>query len=146
MYQRKSSGLGKIIYRFLQGLSVTAGLDRYLNAMAYYIDETSKGRDFILHHAPILFLIHAPRKGRFHSENCNIAAANIMNYAYAKGLGTCYIGFLLIALKFNHGLQKRLAVPKNRQIYACLVMGYPDFRHSFTASRKLPTIKWIQQN
>lgn len=145
IYKRATAGLGKFIYRFLQKLSVTTALDRYLDTMAYFIDQTDKGKDLILHHAPVLVLIHAPRKGQFHNENCNIAAANIMNYAFAQGLGTCYIGFLLVALKFNSGLRKRLPVPKERKLYACLVMGYPEYRHQFTSSRKLPDIQWIQQ-
>ncbi len=144
-YQRTTAGLGKFIYRFFQMLSSTEGLDRYLDTMAYYIEQADKGRDLIFHHAPALVLIHAPRKGQFHNEDCNIAATNIMNYAYAQGLGTCYIGFLLIALKFNKGLIKRLQVPKGHKIYACLVMGYPQYRHQFTSSRKSPPIRWIQQ-
>lgn len=142
-HQRTKTGIGKFIYSFLQRLSMTTDLDRYMDAMAHFLDETEKGRDLILHHAPILLLIHAPRKGRFHNEDCNIAAANIMNYAYAQGLGTCYIGFLLAALKYNNGLKKRLQLPKGNKLYACLVMGYPEFWHRFTSSRKLPSIEWI---
>jgi nitroreductase len=145
-YLRTKAGLGKFIYRFLQKLSMTTALDRYLETMAYYIDQSEKGRDLILHHAPTLILVHAPRKGQFHNENCNIAAANIMNYAHSHGLGTCYIGFLITALKFNKNLQKRLSIPRAHKIYACLIMGYPQYSHRFTASRKLPAIKWIQQS
>ncbi len=144
LYERSGSGLGKFIHGLLRRLSVTTELDRYLDTMAYYIDEVGKGRDYILHHAPVLILIHGPRKGQFHNENCNIAAANIMNYACTYGLGTCYIGFLLVALKFSGLLRKRIQVPKDRRAYACLVMGYPSYRHRSTSSRKLPSVHWVR--
>jgi nitroreductase len=117
-------------------------LDRYLSPMAYYIRQTDKGRDYILHHAPVLILVHGPRRGQFHAANCNIAAANIMNDAHARGLGSCYIGFLLVALNFSKSLRKQIQLPKGRKAHACLVLGYPAYRHRYTASRKKPAIQW----
>ena len=111
--------------------------------MQYFIDETKKGRDFILHNAPVLILIHAPKGGNFSNENCNLAAANIMNYAYSLGLGTCYIGFLSLSLKYSKKLRNIIQLSKGRMVYFCIVMGYPAYKHSNTASRKKPGINWI---
>jgi nitroreductase len=143
VHDRTRQGLGRWIYHLLNKVSPDNSLARYLTPMEYYIAQTEKGRDYILHGAPVLILLHGPAHGAFHAENCNIAATNIMNYAHARGLGTCYIGFLCLALKFSRRLRGLVQTPKGRQVYACLVMGYPAYRHAFTASRKPPSVQWI---
>ncbi len=143
LHAQTGKGVGRWIYGLFKTVSPANSLDRYLEPMGYYIAETEKGRDYVLHRAPVLILVHGPRKGAFHAENCNIAAANIMNYAHARGLGTCYIGFLCLALKFSRTLRRLVQTPKGRKVYACLVMGYPAYRYAFTASRKKPVIQWI---
>ncbi|MCX5880624.1 MAG: nitroreductase family protein, partial [Deltaproteobacteria bacterium] len=78
------------------------------------------------------------------NENCNIAAANIMNFAHSSGLGTCYIGFLTLALKFSSALRNKARIPKDQKVCAALILGYPAYGHTFSASRKQPAIQWIR--
>ncbi len=134
---------GNIFYDFIKRFSWAESIVRYVDPMPYYIEETKKGRDFILHNAPALILVHGPKKGSFSSINCNIAATNIMNYAYSLRLGTCYIGFLNLSLKYNKKLRSIIQLPKNRVVYACLIIGYPSYRYTNTVSRKEPEISWI---
>ena len=70
------------------------------------------GRDFILHNAPVLILVHAPKRARFASDNCNIATTTIINYAHALGLGTCLTGLLTMYLRYSGNLRKNLAFQK----------------------------------
>lgn len=142
LYNGSRKGVGKKIYNVVKRF-YPDGISRYLDPMDYYIAEADKGRDYILHGAPVMILVHGPKKGSFINENCNIAATNIMNYAHSMGLGTCYIGFLTLALSHFASLRRIADVPKDRKVYACLVLGYPAFRHSFTASRKTPQVKWM---
>jgi nitroreductase len=79
----------------------------------------------------------------FASDNCNIAATTIINYAHALGLGTCFVGIMILALRFGGGLRKKLGVPKNRKVYAGLVMGYPAYRYANTVSRKKSEVQWL---
>jgi len=67
-----------------------------------------------------------------------------MNYAYSLGLGTCYIGFLNLSLKYSKKLRKLVKLPENRMVYACLIIGYPAYKHLNTASRKKPVMAWIR--
>jgi nitroreductase len=101
------------------------------------------GRDFILHNAPVLILIHAPKNVRFASDNCYVAATTIINYAHVLGLGTCLTGLMNVALRYSSTLRKKLVVPKNRRVYASLVMGYPAYRHTNTVSRKKAEVHWL---
>ncbi len=134
---------GNFLYSFIKKMDRSGTMIRYIDPLQYYIDETEKGRDFILHNAPALILIHGPRKGSFSSINCNIAATNIMNYAFSQGLGTCYIGFLNLSLKYSRKLRSVIQVPRGRVVYACLIIGYPSYRYTNTVSRKEPEISWI---
>lgn len=135
---------GSLIYKIIKKFQASDMVTRYLDPMPYYMDATKKGRDFILHNAPVLILVHAPEKGSFANENSNISAGNIMNYAYALGLGTCYIGFLNLSLKFSKKLRKLVNLPQGRMVYASIVMGYPAYRHANTAARKKPAIQWVR--
>jgi hypothetical protein len=58
-------------------------------------------------------------------------------------LGTCFIGLMVMALRFSGKLRKKLGVPENRRVYSCLVMGYPAYRYANTVSRKKPEIQWL---
>jgi nitroreductase len=117
--------------------------NRYVRRMDYARELAADGRDIILHNAPVLLLIHGPAKGVFICDNCSIAAANIINYAHVLGLGTCFVGFMTLALRFSKSLREKMNVPKNRKVYASLVMGYPEYVHTSTASRKKGDIRWI---
>lgn len=139
LHTKTKSGLGKVVLG-MTGLSN----NRYIKVMDFAKQQHSEtGRDFILYNAPALILIHGPTRARFASENCNIAATTIVNYVHALGLGTCVIGIVTLALRHSGSLRKKLAVPKNRRVYASLVMGYPAYRHANTVSRKKPEIHWI---
>lgn len=135
---------GKAILRIFKHTDFAKTLTKYKDSMNYYIAEAKKGRDFIFHHAPMLVLIHAPKKGMFSNDNCAIASTNFINYAHSLGLGTCYIGYLTIALRFSATLRRSLKIPKARKVFISMVLGYPRYKHSFTVSRNKPNITWIQ--
>ncbi len=135
---------GNMIYTLIRAFSWSEIIARYLDPMPYYMDETKKGRDLILHNAPALILVHAPKGKNFSCENCNLAAANIMNFAYSLSLGTCYIGFLTLYLKHSKKLRRLVHIPENRMVYAALVMGYPAYGHARTASRNNLKIEWLK--
>ena len=139
LYNKTKKGIGRIIVN-LSGLNN----NRYLKVMDYVQKQNAEtGRDFILHNAPVMILIHAPKRARFASDNCNISATTIINYAHTLGLGTCLIGFMVMFLSFSRSLRKKLAIPKGRRVYASLVLGYPAYKYTYTASRKKPEVQWL---
>jgi nitroreductase len=139
LYNKTKKGIGRLLAN-LTGLAN----NRYFKVMSYVQEQNAKtGRDYILHDAPVLILIHAPKKARFVCDNCNIAATTIINYAHALGLGTCLIGFMVITLRIGSKMRKKLGVPQDRRVYASLVMGYPAYRFANTVSRKMPEVQWL---
>ena len=144
LHEYSASRSGKLIFKGLRfSAAMDAMLQKYIEPMEYYIELKKSGRDLILHHAPVLVLLHGPSLSFFGADNCNIAAANITNYAHSLGLGTCYIGFVTLLSRMNKKLRRLIELPKGRTLHASLVLGYPAIKHPFTASRKFPELRWI---
>jgi len=144
VYDWSKTKSGKLIFHNLKvNAAIAQMMEKYIEPMDYYINLQESGRDLILHNAPVLILMHAPSLSFFASDNCNIAATNIINYAHATGLGTCFIGFVTLASRFDKQLCKLIELPKGQKIYASIVMGHPLYPHAHTASRKTPEINWI---
>lgn len=138
------SPVGKALLMVFKKTGTVRALNRYLRAMDYYQVQSAAGRDYILHNAPVLILISTPKGAPFGPDNCNIAGTNIINFAHASGLGTCYIGFLVLLLKRSRKLRRLLQIPGDRRVHVSLVLGYPAYAHGFTAFRKSPPVKWIE--
>ncbi|MBN1498455.1 MAG: nitroreductase family protein [Spirochaetes bacterium] len=118
--------------------------NRYLKVMEYARQQNAEtGRDFMLYSAPVVLLLHTPKRSRFGTDNCAIAATTIINYAHALGLGTCYIGFMTLALRYSRKMRKHFRIPRGRMVHATLVMGYPAYSHARTVSRKKAEIRWM---
>jgi len=134
---------GKMLMKAIERTDFGRSMTRYMGILDYYKGQAEAGRDYILHNAPALMLLHAPSRSNFACDNCNIAACNITNYAHTLGLGTCYIGLISLALRYDRTLRRWLDIPKGWRVFASLVMGYPAYSYTHTVSRKQPVVKWI---
>ncbi len=134
---------GNVIVSLLDQFAPKKSIRRYLDRYDLFTSWVNKGRDVITHDAPALIIIHGPKKSRFARDNSAIAADNITNYAHAKGLGTCYIGLVNIALDLNRKLSSKLGVPKDRKVNLVLALGYPAYKYQNTPIRPEPSINWI---
>jgi nitroreductase len=97
----------------------------------------------IFYHAPGLVLVMATSSSSQATEDCCLAAQNLMLAARDEGIGTCWIGFgrpwlNLPATKHEFGL------PESYQIVAPLVLGYPEAWPE-PHGRRSPEIHWLGQ-
>ncbi len=139
IYDRLDTGIGRMI-KNATGLKN----NRYIRRLEYIREEYAKSaRDYILYNAPVLILMHTPEKANFGCDNCNIAATTIINHAHSLGLGTCFIGFMTLALRLSKKMRKLAGVPKGVKVHASLVLGYPAYGFTTTVSRKEPDVKWM---
>ncbi len=118
-------------------------LQRYMDRFDIYKELYEGGRDVICYNAPALILIHGPKKGRFARDNCAIAATNISNYAASMGLGTCYIGLLVVVMDWSRGLRRKLGAPEDRKTYLALTLGRPSYKYANTPVRPPPNVRWV---
>lgn len=145
LYDKTRSPMAGVFIKAFKKTAPGMSLGKYMDGMDYYQSQAAKGRDFILHNAPALILVLAPAKASFACDNCNIAAANITNYAHCLGLGTCYVGFLIMALRYSRKLRAIAGIPKGKKAFASLVIGHPAYKYTSTTSRKKPNVRWIKE-
>jgi len=119
------------------------GLIGYADRFPFYEGMIAEGRDPVTHNAPALILIHGPDKSRFAAENCTIAATNLTNYAHARGLGTCYLGLVVVPLGRDRRLRQLFSVPAGRRVYMALALGKPDVRYRQTPVRPPAPVIWV---
>jgi len=106
-----------------------------------------KGEDPILHDAPALMLIHAPKDTSTPQADCDAALYAMMLAAESKGLGTCWMGWVQYAAsgfkaRSFTALKEFLRVPEHHDVYAAMVIGYPAMRlHSLP--HRVTQCTWI---
>ena len=95
----------------------------------------------LFYHAPVLLVISAPGAGQWSSEDCALAAQNLMLAALEKNLGTCWIGFAQGWLNTEEG-HDLLGLPRSSRVIAPIIVGHPKTMPP-DVSRKPPLITWI---
>lgn len=114
--------LPKAFYELLDDPGTLSGIDAMTR-------EYQSGVDNIFFHAPVLVLVHVPDLGGLSYVDPAIAVTYGMLAAHGLGLGSCWSGFAMIALKKDKKILKRLHIPVGRFIAGVMTLGYP--RHTY---------------
>jgi nitroreductase len=75
--------------------------------------------------APLLIIITAPKDNLWASADAALAVQNIMLYATASGLGSCFIGMARFIEK-DRALMDELHITDERHLVAAVICGYAD--------------------
>jgi nitroreductase/NAD-dependent dihydropyrimidine dehydrogenase PreA subunit len=103
-----------------------------------------KGSDSILRDAPNLIAVHSQADLPFAEADCVIALSYLELYAYAKGLGTCWAGYLTAAANFHEPLAQALGLPKGHKCFGAMMLGYPQYKYTRIPKRNAPVVTWRQ--
>ena len=85
-----------------------------------------------------MIVISGKKKYEWLKDDVNLAVQNMFLAAHSLGLGSCWIGFGKVLNKNAQAL-KELGVPKDMEIVAPLVFGYPD-KPSTKIPKRVPKI------
>lgn len=141
---RKVLKLKHIIRWFVSGAIRQLLLDPKTSiSLDRHIREFEAGRDVIFYNAPCVILIHSPEYGSMAGVDAGIAFTYGMLAAQSLGLGTCWIGFAQEAVKRDGKLKKWLQIPKGRNCYGVMVMGYPAVKFQRAPPRKELKVQWL---
>jgi len=113
-----------------------------LNSANWMEQQHAQGRDPIFFDAPALLIAHTRRGAPFGRDDAVYAAYNLMLGAQQMGLGSCQIGFFIVALSLSRKLRRMLGLPNNRQPQVAVVLGYPRYPFRRTLPRRQPEITW----
>jgi nitroreductase len=58
-----------------------------------------------------------------------IRAANTMLLAEAHGLGSCYVGFLVIGIRLSPRARRFLGLQRGRRVIETMILGHPLVRY-----------------
>ncbi|MBD3242286.1 MAG: 4Fe-4S dicluster domain-containing protein [Chitinivibrionales bacterium] len=107
------------------GLRERARDARTIESIDRLVRDWHEGRDRILFGAPCVVLVHMPAYGHMSGIDAGIAVTHAMLAAHARGLGTCWIGFVIELLLRRPRLARLLGIPKGRQVWGVFTLGFP---------------------
>jgi nitroreductase len=108
------------------------------------LKETISQPDFnVFYRAPALILILGDRQVPTAAIDCQLAAENLFLAAQAKGLGSCYMGFLLMQRE-DPQIRQLLNLPPDYELMAAAVVGFPASPGEGKTERDLPRVDWRQ--
>jgi nitroreductase len=87
-------------------------------------------------------LISGSAPGPWIVEDCALAAENLMLAAFARGLGTCWIGFSQSYLNTPRG-KEALGLPNGCAPVAPIIVGHPKGVTS-AVPRRDPDLRWLE--
>ena len=88
--------------------------------------------------APTILIVLAPEDAIVPEIDCALAGGNLLNAAYAAGLGSCWIHRSREMFESAEGkaLLKQWGLPDTMTAVASIALGYPDCPHPQPAPRK----------
>lgn len=119
--------------------------DRY--PLGDMIDAWDKGADPIIRGAPALVFAGAPKDYGMGPVDCTIALTCLDLVAPTLGLGTCWAGFVMMAIAQWPPLRELLtrALPEGHSCHGAMMVGYPKHRYHRLPQRKPASITWQSQ-
>lgn len=94
----------------------------------------------LFHHAPVLVVISAAGDDPWATEDCALAAGNLMLAAHDMGLGSCWVGFAQGWLNTPGG-RLMLDIPGHHHVVAPIAIGWPR-APAPPVLRRAPDIVW----
>jgi len=102
------------------------------------------GEDQLLHQAPALVVIHMKKNLATTPEfDAGIASAQMILMAETLGLGTCYIGFLIMAIENSPELKEMMRIPADHRALLAFTVGYANVEFLKLVARKPAQVEWI---
>ena len=133
-----------LLMPILQLLAPKIDLPRLKKYKRQFLARQKPGASLICHHAPVVILYHAPVSAySLAGADANIWATYTSIYAHTLGLGSCFNGFIVMAMKRNKTLRKAFKLPENHQVYAALLLGHPKVKYLHEAGRARPKSEFL---
>lgn len=91
------------------------------------LERHGRGMDPIFFRAPLLIIPYGPKNDPFHKDDSLYALYNMILGAELAGLGSCLIGYFVLAAKRSKDIHQALGLGPREAVHAACVFGYPQF-------------------
>ena len=104
----------------------------------------AEGQDQLFYRAPTLIVIHL-KKGAASTPDIDSALASMQMVLMAEtlGMGTCFNGFLVLAIEKSGELKATLGIPDGHEVPVAFTVGYPDVKFLRMVARNSARVKWL---
>jgi nitroreductase len=141
---RKILKFKSILRFFVSGGTKQVLLDpRTLIKVNRMIADYEAGQDVIFYNAPCVIILHAPKYGGMAGVDAGVALTHGIFAAQSLNIGTCWVGYAQEAIQRIKKLRKWLQIPKKRNCYGVLALGYPAVKYQRSPPRKVLQVQWI---
>lgn len=102
-----------------------------------------RGYDPICRNAPHLAICYTPATHTLGTIDAATATAHFELVAPSFGLGTCWGGYLMLALQNSADTKKLINLDETATVHSTLMVGYPKFRYHRTPQRNDAQVVWL---
>lgn len=106
------------------------------------LKHTDKLAYYPLPYGSAVMLTHAVSNDVVGPFNGAVAIYNGSLAAHAMGLGSCFLGFVQIAVNMDKRVRHFLGIPKNHSCNGAMVVGRPKVKYRRVVERPAPAVRW----
>jgi nitroreductase/NAD-dependent dihydropyrimidine dehydrogenase PreA subunit len=125
------------LYELMSSESTAAGI-------ADIIGRFDAGEDPIFFNAPVIIAVHVPDMGGASFIDPSIAFTYGMIAAHSLNIGSCWMGFTILAVSKHRKTLDRLSVPRGRMIAGVMTLGYPISHYRRIPLRNEIKVSWFE--
>jgi len=133
--------IARMVIDWIRGLAQSEPDNPMANYTRSLVGAWDMGLDLICRNAPHLVFAFAPGNNPMSESSCTIALTYLELAALPFGLGTCWAGFVQMAV-MSPAIQEFLDLPEGHQCFGAMMIGYPEFEYHRIPLRKMD-ITWI---
>ena len=149
LYEKLRGGLRNPIARhFIRRKAGARKIDQVqgfvMPAFEWYARWYHEGKgDEMQRDAPVIMLFHAPITAPTGDEFCLIAALHAVLMAETVGVGTLVNGLIPPACNNSPAARALLGLAPEREVYACLCLGYSKYVYRKAIRRRLAEVRYL---
>jgi nitroreductase/Pyruvate/2-oxoacid:ferredoxin oxidoreductase delta subunit len=128
--------VSELMYKVISSKKAGVGLNGMLK-------DIKSGDDRIFFNAPVIIVGHIPASGDIALVDSAVAFTYGMIAGHAMGIGSCWMGFTMMAVKKNRKIHEMLKIPKRRIIAGVITLGYPSIEYFKVPIRNDRNIVWL---
>ncbi|WP_163293717.1 nitroreductase family protein [Desulfovibrio sp. JC022] len=121
--------LGKVVVEWMEEMVKQKNPLAEKLFLAGLVNAWKKGNDAICRNAPAIAVAWAPKLGITPQADTIIATNTLELAAHAKGYGTCWAGYVILAAAYSTKVLRHLDIPEEHMAHGALFLGHPAVRY-----------------
>ena len=107
------------------------------------IKSWENGEDRICRNTPHIAICYTPTAYPIGIKDATIATAHLELMLPSLGIGSCWAGYLMLALQQSESLKKLIGLDESQTVHSALMLGYPKYKYKQIPARKAASITWM---